>query len=1079
MATPGQQAAQALRSGGVRRMADTNPQDDGIVPAGAVSKLFEKLVRKSVQNPAPGSVTQGKRVPEPSVAQVLPEGQTTEKIQSELAPNVLSPEGLERFQSRGQDARSAIAKPTEREIMGGKLEPTFDDLRSATDADEVTKKAKLATSGLQTVRESESAIASFGDADDLIRMATEPGLVDDTTGIDFNFDNFEGGEDINRVINGVSEIIANPIEAEKRGIITNQETLDSAFDLMADEMKFSKELLKKQSGKLLNAAEMTAARILLQKSAGRLKEMAEQIKAGQGSPKLLVEFRRQMSIHAGIQMKAKGAQTEIARALQAFKIPAGAQVPQEALEALLNESGGSKLAEKMAKGYLDALEEGGQANANNYVAGAALQKVSDVWMEVYINGLLSYFPTHLKNGLATPLFMVYNTFADLTGAAYGSAFRTGAKAFNKEVDVEGLYFEDVFARVLGMTKAFGDALAVAGKTFRDETPADALNKLEAGTLRAIDSERLNITKPGMAEAVDRLGRLIRLPGRFLMMADDFWKTIGGRGALYEEAVRQARRSKANGRTDKEAMDDGMMVLLDPKFAADEIDAESRYITMTTDLGDSFVGTSTNLLRRSFLGKLIMPFAKAPTNSMLRVAEGHPLMQIVGFGLSSKSRNNLLGRNGAKAQQRALGRLSLGGGTMYYFHQKAINGELTGSYPRDKQLQRMLPPKWQPYSLVFRDEGFPVDEEGDPLPLYNKETGLPNGPLKYISYQGLEPVSAFLGIAASTARYQTFFYDPEDKQNLLSAATLATYDYFRDMPMIQGIGSIARAFEYGDPSIITDGFMGGTALALPMPYSSAVRNIEKLRNNEKRTVEASYQYYTLEDVQRLFEEAKDTDVPFKEVPYDLIGTVKNPQDASWSKFFNDQFIVNWERQMQNVPYVNEKVQNFAYQYDMLGNKKEIGISFDINPVEAIWNNVTPFKISRGGEVDQYLAEIIRLGAPLKESRDIKTIDGYKLDPRQRGELTNIAKNEIALPVTVKGSRRGPTRLRFREYLKAVMLDPLFISADDDTKIGIIQNAEAKFYKEALPIMLSRPGNQDLATVREDRQAVETLFRQKGK
>ena len=71
---------------------------------------------------------------------------------------------------------------------------------------------------------------------------------------------------------------------------------------------------------------------------------------------------------------------------------------------------------------------------------------------------------------------------------------------------------------------------------------------------------------------------------------------------------------------------------------------------------------------------------------------------------------------------------------------------------------MLPPGWQPYSLVFRAEDFPTDDDGDPLPMYNEKTGLPNGKLLYVSYQGLEPVSAFLGIAASTAQYQTMFYD---------------------------------------------------------------------------------------------------------------------------------------------------------------------------------------------------------------------------------------------------------------------------------------------------------------------------------
>ena len=102
----------------------------------------------------------------------------------------------------------------------------------------------------------------------------------------------------------------------------------------------------------------------------------------------------------------------------------------------------------------------------------------------------------------------------------------------------------------------------------------------------------------------------------------------------------------------------------------------------------------------------------------------------------------------------------------------------------------------------------------------------------MSYQGLEPVSAFLGIAASTAQYQTMFYDPEDRLNLVSAATIATVDYFRDLPFLQGLGSIIRAFDYGDPSLIIDSPLGNMIGVLPIPYSSAVRNVKKFTDGEE-------------------------------------------------------------------------------------------------------------------------------------------------------------------------------------------------------------------------------------------------------
>ena len=122
-----------------------------------------------------------------------------------------------------------------------------------------------------------------------------------------------------------------------------------------------------------------------------------------------------------------------------------------------------------------------------------------------------------------------------------------------------------------------------------------------------------------------------------------------------------------------------------------------------------------------------------------------------------------------------------GAGMYVFHQMApAMVALLAHIHLTNSCRKMLLPGWQPYSLVFRGEGFPVDEDGDPLPLYNAETGLPNGPLEYISYQGLEPVSAFLGIAASTARHQTMFVDPEDRMNYFTASVAATAEYFRGL-----------------------------------------------------------------------------------------------------------------------------------------------------------------------------------------------------------------------------------------------------------------------------------------------------------
>ena len=1069
MATPGQQVAQAVQSGGVRRMADSQPGvDEGIQNANALS-----IILRGGKTAAPGrsvdKLEEGVagRVPEPVTESVMPEGTTVQQTQERLSQDALSEEGRQRFMDAGGDAGQAIQTPTTRELDELGEDVAVPAQPELAPNEQVAQTAEKARRGFST------GLADEGDAEDLITMITQPGMVDDGVGIDFNFDKFEGGEDINRVINATSEIIAKPTEAQKRGIKTNNETLAAADQLLADEVGLTKKTLRLKAGDTLNAEQMTAVRILLQRSATRLEDMAKRIQAGEGSPQMLVDFRRQMSIHAGIQMKAKGAQTEIARALQAFKIPAGTTVPDEALTALLNESGGGNLAKKMAAGYLDALKEGGQPGANKYVFGSWGKKIEGVWMEVYINGLLSYFPTHIKNAVATPIFMGYNVLADLTGASFGTVIRAGQKVVGKEPTAEGMHYEDVFARIAGYNQAFRDAWVVAAKTFREEVPADQLNKVESANLRAIDSENLNIAGTA-GKAVDQLGRVIRLPGRALMAADDYWRVISSRGELYEQSIRTARRSKAAGRTEQEALDDAMMVLLDPKFVNEQMDHASRYVTLTDDLGDGLLGGGTSKLRANFLGKLLMPFAKAPTNAMRRVGESHPL--IVGASMlnpNSTIRNNLLGNNGARAQQRAMGRLALGTATLAQLHSLSIEGRLTGSMPRDEQVRRMLPPKWQPYSLVFRGEGWPVDEDGDPLPIYN-EQGLPNGKLNYVSYQGLEPVSALLGIAASTAQYQTMFYNPEDRMNLFTAGAVATVDYFRDLPMLQGVGDVFAAMQYNDPTIVTDGFLGGTAGVAPVPFSSVVRNVDRLDNTAKRTVESPLKYYTVDDVQVIYNESLNTDNPFPEIPYSLVGTPKKVSDIPGAQFFYDTVSYGWNVQLMNTPYVNEQIENFAYQYDMLGNQKERGVPFDVNPNQAIWNSVTPFKMSFGEEVEPFYQELIRLGAPLTEKK--KAIRGVKLDKINQGELSRIAKNDVILPLVITAGGKTTTaggEYAFRDYLKVLTIQPRYLDADDDVKTRMIQNAEDRFYKAALPRLLAKDGNEELARIFNERGILKDM------
>ena len=100
-------------------------------------------------------------------------------------------------------------------------------------------------------------------------------------------------------------------------------TEDLAANLLADEVGFTKKMLKRGIGETLNAEEMTALRVLLQKASKELDELSGKIASGNYTPEDLIQFRRKMAITAGLYQSAKGAQTEIARAMNSFKIPVG------------------------------------------------------------------------------------------------------------------------------------------------------------------------------------------------------------------------------------------------------------------------------------------------------------------------------------------------------------------------------------------------------------------------------------------------------------------------------------------------------------------------------------------------------------------------------------------------------------------------------------------------------------------------------------------------------------------------------------------------------------------------------------
>jgi len=108
------------------------------------------------------------------------------------------------------------------------------------------------------------------------------------------------------------------------------------------------------------------------RSATKLTDLAEKVKSGQGTAVDRLAFRRQMAIHAGIQLQLKGSQTEAARALQSFRIPVSGELSaqrmsEEAVRALADSGFDGAADAALAQRILDMgrLPEGKRLKALN------------------------------------------------------------------------------------------------------------------------------------------------------------------------------------------------------------------------------------------------------------------------------------------------------------------------------------------------------------------------------------------------------------------------------------------------------------------------------------------------------------------------------------------------------------------------------------------------------------------------------------------------------------------------------------------------------------------------------------------
>ena len=1039
--------------------------------AGPFAEGFIELLGKmrgSVQA-APGATTPG-RVPTPQERRLTDDARFSERAAKEaLAPEVLSPEGVQRFQERGFQAPAVNAPLT--------AQPQVDVLQSATSA--LDDQAAEAATNAEAIRTDaskalnaetqgfrpETGVAPEEITDPVLDALSQRDLQIKSLkdGGDFNFDYMSTTDDVKATITAVAETLSSEQAAVTRGVVTNKTTIEEASKLAADEIGLTRQLLKRRVGDgALNAAEMVAARDLLVRSATKLTDLAEKVKSGQGTAVDRLAFRRQMAIHAGIQLQLKGAQTEAARALQSFRIPVSGELnaqrmSEEALRALDDSGFDGKADAALAQRILDMgrLPEGARLGAlNKLVERGWFLKAADAISEAYMVGLLSSPATQAKNIIGTMGFMAWQLPEEMLAGTWGAAIR-GVKGKNAPYNMreDQVYVADALIRVKGWIDSVGDAFRIASAAYKSEIPTDQLTKLDysPGAIRW-DGESM------YSRGINEFGKRARIPFRLLLAGDEFFKTISQRGELYVAAHRRYQAGLRAGEDPQRALDEAGMVLLDPRAVSDEMINKARYDTMTLDTG--LLGQLAGRLQSvPILGRIILPFATAPTNDMLRTLERLPIP--VG---GKRLYQDLLGHNGPQAQQMALGRWSVGSMTFAYAAHLTTQGRLTGALPDDQKERQALPPGWQPYSIVLRGANFPKDADGEDLPLYD-EYGRPNGPLTYVNYSGYGPLSSVIGLGATIPQKLAMARDPQKSQSYADAILGSVVDYYKELPMLEGIAQIMDFADTISTDVITRSpAVAATPIGLPNIYSSLQRAVQRAIDPTRVTPRDDLEYFTTEDVESGFASGDPLfSNPNGSISYRLVGSPK----ADAGQQLREAWTTVRAHQQQDSMFADERDLN-AVMYDTLGNAMGAeDVSLAARPGLALWNMTTGLVVKPGRELTAVESEMMRLakdvgGWPITNP---ESVDGIKLGAGAQSDLTRIAKNEVTLNLYGMGFAD------FRGSLEQLVFSPQYTMSSDVDKRTLVRSLNTKFIEAGVLTLLELPDYANLRQAYDDLQALK--------
>ena len=414
----------------------------------------------------------------------------------------------------------------------------------------------------------------------------------------------------------------------------------------------------------------------------------------------------------------------------------------------------------------------------------------DVLMEIYINSLLASPVTHVVNIAGNALYNIQRTVETGLAGLVGEV-RTNVLGMGKKTD--RVFLGEANAEAYGMKMALRDALKSSALTLSIEGAENVGSKIDLKNMVSIgntDNVRVvleqiqNIKTGGPVEfgktalmpALNIIGIMTRMPGRFLASEDAFFKVITERKVLYREAYKASQikyETLIKGGVNKDtAKKEAEFVYKDILLNVDKYDDIKKLMTQEakeSTFQEDPQGAFSALVRASNLpgGKVIVPFSKTPTNIVKAVFD-----RTLNWSTVYKAV-----KQGEGAEfDKAFSKLVLGNSIFASFVYLAMgeygdNIIINGSGPSDPKARKFV--EQPPYSVGFKQE---------------------DGSYKYITFSRFDPLSGVLAMASDYAYYAQNSGDADmiSLENLFTSGVLAVAEYAMNMPFLQGVSELHNA-----------------------------------------------------------------------------------------------------------------------------------------------------------------------------------------------------------------------------------------------------------------------------------------------